>query len=198
MNPMDARARYTRMMVENSFLELLRQKPVLKITVTELCQSAQINRATFYKHYQDIPDLLEKMEESIFSRLRTFLEECGYNRYETLTLEMLRYMQREGPRYSALGSDNGDPELAMKTFRLFYESACTILAEKAEGLDREQQEMLYHYLAQGSGGVLGDWFRKGMSLPPETVAEFVLNASIGVVRQILEKNAEKKKVIAGA
>lgn len=61
MNSFDARVRYTRRMIETSFLELLEEKPVSRITVTQLCERAQINRATFYKHYLDIPDLLEKI-----------------------------------------------------------------------------------------------------------------------------------------
>ena len=34
MNSFDARVRYTRMVIENSFLELLQEKPMAKITVT--------------------------------------------------------------------------------------------------------------------------------------------------------------------
>lgn len=70
MRNFDARVRYTRMIIEQSFLELLREKPVNKITVTELCEKAQLNRATFYKHYLDIPDLMEKIEEDLFAKIR--------------------------------------------------------------------------------------------------------------------------------
>ena len=34
-------------------------------TVSELCEAAQINRSTFYRHYRDIPDLMEKTEKEI-------------------------------------------------------------------------------------------------------------------------------------
>ena len=50
----DARVRYTKMMIRNSLLELLRTKPIAKITVTEICEMAGINRATFYAHYSDV------------------------------------------------------------------------------------------------------------------------------------------------
>ena len=43
----DARVRYTKMMVKSSLLELMQTKPVAKITVTEICEKAGINRATF-------------------------------------------------------------------------------------------------------------------------------------------------------
>ena len=49
----DARVRYTKMVVKESLMELLRVKPVAKVTVTEICERAGINRATFYAHYSD-------------------------------------------------------------------------------------------------------------------------------------------------
>lgn len=61
----DARVRYTKMMIRNSLLELLRTKPIAKITVTEICEMAGINRATFYAHYSDPSDLLHALESEI-------------------------------------------------------------------------------------------------------------------------------------
>ena len=58
----DARVRYTKMMIRNSLLELLRTKPIAKITVTEICEMAGINRATFYAHYSGPSDLLHALE----------------------------------------------------------------------------------------------------------------------------------------
>ena len=50
----DRRTRYTRQTIKDTFLELLTQKSFTKITVTEICKNAEINRGTFYLHYYDI------------------------------------------------------------------------------------------------------------------------------------------------
>lgn len=55
----DQRTRLTKMLIRKAFTELLREKPVQNITVKELCQTAGINRGTFYSHYTDIYDLLQ-------------------------------------------------------------------------------------------------------------------------------------------
>ena len=47
----DRRTRYTRQTIKDTFLELLKQKSFTKITVTEICKNAEINRGTFYLHY---------------------------------------------------------------------------------------------------------------------------------------------------
>ena len=43
----DRRTRYTRQTIKDTFLELLKQKSFTKITVTEVCKNAEINRGTF-------------------------------------------------------------------------------------------------------------------------------------------------------
>ena len=47
MMKIDPRIRYTRNIIQTSFLELLRQKPLENITVREICEKAEINRSTF-------------------------------------------------------------------------------------------------------------------------------------------------------
>ncbi|MBO5473038.1 MAG: TetR family transcriptional regulator [Lachnospiraceae bacterium] len=34
-----------------------------KITVKKLCEKAEVNRSTFYAHFTDIYDMLDKMEK---------------------------------------------------------------------------------------------------------------------------------------
>ena len=60
-------------MIRSSFIELLREKPVAKISVTELCERAGINRATFYAHYADPSDLLRSIEDEILNDLSRWL-----------------------------------------------------------------------------------------------------------------------------
>ena len=49
----------SRRMIRSAFLELLREKPCEKITVTDIVNRADINRSTFYAHYPDVRGLVE-------------------------------------------------------------------------------------------------------------------------------------------
>ena len=175
MNSFDARVRYTRMIIEQSFLELLRNKPVTKITVTELCEKAQINRATFYKHYMDIPDLLERIEEALFDQIRESFSSETVKMKEFL-IGMMNYTKVHQDRFIALGGENGDPNLMAKTFMVCYESAYPIVEQNMPGLKESERQMLYHFLSQGSGGILTWWIKDGMREKPENVAQFILSA----------------------
>ena len=74
----------SRRLIRQAFLELLRQKPYEKITVTDIVTAADINRSTFYAHYPDVRGLLEEiMGEAIAHstelannlNIRVFLED---------------------------------------------------------------------------------------------------------------------------
>ncbi len=58
---MDRRTAYTRMVIKDSLMQLLEKKHLSEITVKELCELAQINRATFYRNYMDIYDVYEQI-----------------------------------------------------------------------------------------------------------------------------------------
>ena len=64
---MDRRIINTKKKLTNTLLTLMNNKPLKEITVLELCKEANINRTTFYKYYEDIDDLVFKIEESLLS-----------------------------------------------------------------------------------------------------------------------------------
>lgn len=177
MNSFDARVRYTRMIIEQCFLALLEEKPVSKITVTELCEKAQINRATFYKHYQDVPQLLEKLEEDLFDQVRDMFRHEATD-LEVNLMEMMNYTKREWKKFMALGSDNGDPNLMTKTFLICYENAYPILVQNMPEISEAKRQMLFHFMSQGAGGILTWWIKDGMKEKPEAVVELIMNLCI--------------------
>ena len=52
---------FTKKAIESSFLKLLNETPLSNITVKMIVDDCQINRNSFYYHFQDIPSLLEEI-----------------------------------------------------------------------------------------------------------------------------------------
>ena len=71
----DRRTRYTRQTIKDTFLELLKQKSFTKITVTEICKNAEINRGTFYLHYYDIHDVLSDIFNDMTQEIGGLVED---------------------------------------------------------------------------------------------------------------------------
>lgn len=63
----DLRTKRTRASIKTAFLTLRAKKPLEKITVKELAELAQINKATFYLHYRDIYDLSDQIEDELLT-----------------------------------------------------------------------------------------------------------------------------------
>ena len=66
---MDLRQKKTRQNIFNAFLQLRAHKDLERITIKELCTLAQISKATFYLHYQDIYDLSESISREVIQSL---------------------------------------------------------------------------------------------------------------------------------
>lgn len=71
---MDLRIKRTRTNIINAFLVMRAKKPLERITIKELSDAAQINKATFYLHYKDIYDLSEALENELFENVFNSIE----------------------------------------------------------------------------------------------------------------------------
>lgn len=100
----DRRTTYTKQTIKQTFLDLLKEKSYLKITVTELCKCCDINRGTFYLHYLDMRDVLDDILSDMTKDMRPALDhvfcahknDCTYpfctkiqesNQYQVLFLD---------------------------------------------------------------------------------------------------------------
>ncbi len=54
-------ANFTKQAIKSSFIKLLNQQPLSKISVRDIVEDCGINRNSFYYHFQDIPSLIEEI-----------------------------------------------------------------------------------------------------------------------------------------
>ncbi len=66
---MDHRTEKTKQSIYNAFIGLRAKMPLEKLTVKELCETANINKSTFYVYYHDVYDLSDKIENEIISEV---------------------------------------------------------------------------------------------------------------------------------
>ena len=67
---MDLRMLKTQNAIHEAFYKLRKKLPLERIHVNELCQMAQINKSTFYRHYLDIYDLSNSLESEIIEAVK--------------------------------------------------------------------------------------------------------------------------------
>ena len=84
MKKIDLRVRKTLLAIDQAFLNLLKEKDFQQITIQDIADAALINRATFYAHYADKYELLDKMTEHRLQVIRQFLQPAVHVKDGTL------------------------------------------------------------------------------------------------------------------
>lgn len=105
---LDPRVKRTRILIEQTFSKLLSQKGFSAITVQNIADEAEINRATFYAHYPDKFVLLETIMRTKFKELMDSksLSTCHYERHNlaALMVTVCEFIQLSSK--NCLGIDN--------------------------------------------------------------------------------------------
>ena len=167
---MDARTRYTKMIIQEVFLNLLEEKNVERITVKEICEKAEINRATFYKYYDNAFDLLEKLENETMDKLKEELNALPDMTFIGIYRLVLNKNLENKRLYELLFRKMEDERFKKDLYDLCYGDNFVAIRHYFSDLPENQQQSLYYFIAEGLAGVMKQWIRGGYK---ESVDEIV-------------------------
>lgn len=63
-------AKFTKMAIVNTFVKILNEKPLSKITVKEIIEACEISRNTFYYYFEDIYNLVDYLFKKEIEKLQ--------------------------------------------------------------------------------------------------------------------------------
>lgn len=161
----DARVRYTKMVVRESLLKLLIEKPIKEITVKEICEAAEINRATFYSHYQDPYDLLEQIENELFTDLFSSFT-LVQDEVTDMMSRIFAVIEKNIDLCRVLFSENGDKMFLQRIMEFSREWSITEWRKQYPQATDAQIGYAYAYIISGSVAVIEQWVRSGMQETP--------------------------------
>lgn len=169
----DLRTRYTRQVITDAFLQLLRQKPVERITVKEVCTLAQINRSTFYRQYKDCFDLMEQLEQRGLDLLEELLQATQAQGTEATMTSLLCALRDNDSLLGIMARQNQDERFLYAMVGRCFRYMNTRQGNMAPAADETQQNMRNAFLAAGVGGIIQYWLRSGMQTEPGQVAAVI-------------------------
>ena len=173
----DRRTKRTKLLLKNAFTELLSMKTLNEISVKELCELADINRGTFYLHYQDIYDLKQNLENELYEQIlnianvapRNIDEDTSY----TFFLEMFRSVEKQKPLLKAFLGPNGDISFLRQIQTLFKEQYLSILLHGKEAKNLADLDYSYNFIASGFIGLVESWIYEETPTPAEEMAKLI-------------------------
>lgn len=169
------RVKYTKMVLKSSLLKLMKDKPINKITVTDICKMADINRGTFYIHYLDAYDLLEKIENELYSQIAEAIEKLmkDNENSQKIIKEIFEVILKNKELCKILFSDNGDKAFLKKIIDLTHNKVVTEWSMTYKNVNIRNMEYLYIYTSSGTISVIENWIRNNFKETPERLATFV-------------------------
>ena len=170
------RVRLSKTLLQNSFVELLSEKSIHKISVQEICNNAQINRTTFYKYYANQYDLLKKMEDQVLVQIDSFLKTD--KNHADCNIQALRkiaeYFEDNINLCRVLINNTMGSTFPEKIFNL--SNVRILLDEKLEAkYMKDEMDYAYQFVVNGGFSVIEDWINKDKRESPEKIADIIIN-----------------------
>lgn len=160
MKKTDARVRYTRRVIKESFLTLLREKSVNRITVKEVCELAELNRATFYAHYSDCFALLESIEQELLDAFQKALSSVDSFDTNAMITAIYTMIEQHQDTCQVLVFRGKSPSVLSRMIDLAHESTISHWKQKLRHASDTELEMLYTHLSHGLMNVVVGGYEK--------------------------------------
>lgn len=187
----DMRIIKTRESIYSALINLLETKSFKEITVKDITNLAKINRSTFYAHYQDKYDLINKYQNEFFNGLENITSTFTYSDITDKNLDIVRNMSERVLTYfyenksflKAVLCKNGDLEFQNKLKDFFWETFFgdddNLLFEFEN--NTMSKNYLFAFMSSAQIGVIQEWINNDCKESPSEIADIVSVIITGVV-----------------
>ena len=152
----------TKRNIEEAMVRLLEKESFDQITTVELAQESGISRSSFYTHYRDKYDMIERYQQALFHKLEYIFDKHQDDKRQAIT-EVFEFLTKE-PLFAVLLTENGTKEN--------IHSACQFDSDKSlTDIERVYSSV---YLTNAFFGVCQMWVSRGKKESPQQMAEFLL------------------------
>lgn len=164
----------SRRMIREAYMELLKEKDLSKITVTDIIKRADLNRATFYAHYPDVRGVTEEIENEIIEKMLEVLKEFQFTSFfrnpAPLLLKISRYLEEDTDFYRVLVRANGS-EIFMEKLKKVFSDHMLNDSDIPESMRQSKMvELRVCYFAGGIVNLYKQWFRGDLNCTLNDIA----------------------------
>lgn len=170
----DRRVRRTRKQLRECLVTLLKQKKVQDITVRELTELADLNRGTFYLHYKDVFDLLEKTESELLDDFNQLVmkhdaEDLKKHPYG-IFVEIYTLAYDNADLVEILLGENGDLNFLNRLKQLIRDKCLHDWMEVVRTESTAVFDAYFAFIVSGCLGLVQHWLKTGLKETPVQMA----------------------------
>lgn len=168
-----AAADLTKQAIVKGTVELVKQMPFERISVTEIAKRCGINRNTFYYYFRDKYDVMDFIFQTDI--LPHLLPLMNHKQWTQSVVTLCRCMQKEKSFYSNALADlnpRGLRQILVNHYRYWLMEIAQESYERTD-IQGEEREYVARFYAHGIIGMVCDWVDAGMKKDPEAATRVI-------------------------
>lgn len=180
----DPRTKRTKLYLRNALVQLMDTKQVKDISVKEIIETAQVTRSTFYLHYLDKEDFIDKIMDDVLAEYERKVERFDDLPYRESIFQRAKaffaHISENAGLYRVMLGKNGVPAFRIRMQQIglnyFYSrylpAALENTASDKNGSDLHIDfQILANYIVTAKMGIVDYWLNSGMKLSPDYLAQ---------------------------
>ncbi|MBR2751058.1 MAG: TetR/AcrR family transcriptional regulator [Oscillospiraceae bacterium] len=182
MKEQNLRVTISKRMLKEGLFRCLKKKPLEKITVSELCREAQVNRTTFYNHYVIPRDILLEIGIDHAKKVREIFLADSNKTIGEKRKKVLIYIYSVRDELKILFSAEADAHVE-NTARDFFTWFVDGFIEERKNLlikDEAEHEMIRNCMGWSSYFLVRQWLTQYEEKTPEEMHDFFERLSSGL------------------
>lgn len=178
-NKNDLRYRFTEDLIKHAIADIISEKKTIKISVAELIQRCNINRGTFYNHYNSIEDLIKVMCSDFVSECFSKIKSEKIYISTDILVDVLSYIKRNRKLFELMISD----DYRLQTTNQIIE----FVLQKYFGKDSKKRsisndiETIVIFMVNGSVSIATEWSKNNYKPELEIVAEKIARLNQAII-----------------
>jgi AcrR family transcriptional regulator len=182
----DRRIRKTESDLCQAMIKVMQKKCINEISVKELCELTDLNRGTFYIHYKDVYDLLEKIELNMLNEFHEVLAKYPPCEHYSLSFfeDMLHFTAKHKEMYLMLYGDFGDKkQMKLKSdFHREVEDNGFYGVTQFNFENENERDYFNIFLLAGYVGITKHWLKNGMNESVEDISKITANIVLNLIK----------------
>lgn len=184
----------TKNALEESLKKFLLQKPLDKITISDLTTDCGISRMAFYYHFKDIYDLVEW--SCIEDASQALQGKKTYDTWQEGLQQIFEAVLENKPFILNVYRSVKREQVENYLYSLTYQLIEGVVEEQSKNLmvTEEQKKFIADFYKYSFVGVMLDWIKRGMKEAPEEIANMVcvtMHGNVGNSLRNMEKEGNK-------
>lgn len=166
----------TKRMMKDALLEIMQQQELINISVTAICETADVHRSTFYHYYKDPADLLRDIEQDFLDRIPTPPDILDQQHQKTLlaaTADFFDYVKDNKDTIRILFNKSAGNDFAAR----LVDHLCNGYIPVDENTDELTARFKQLYIANGTIGMMREWINADFPFSSEKISEMMYTLS---------------------